>query len=253
MGPADLGATPITHPFYRELRDILGPRHTSSPPATLDTLAEEPQQAPEQESTPEVSPAPRGPPLEPTPRAPEQEEEGDSSSTETGLQILLPSRSSSRVSALGVRRPWEWTYSCTIGRTGERRRGFSGPGNPSGAIAPGQPLSRRPTGPTAGKMADPAPDSDGPPQLLAIHRRQLEVAEQHLQVEQRHLHLQEQALAWPQEAWGGVHGHVQPPSRLPGPPCCAGRCCACPECSPCHTTRYSAHRCAVCRRPATCR
>ncbi|XP_074846029.1 uncharacterized protein LOC142011080 [Carettochelys insculpta] len=32
------------------------------------------------------------------------------------------------------------------------------------------------------------------PQLLAIHRRQLEVAEQHLQ-------LQERALAWRQEAW----------------------------------------------------
>ncbi|XP_074832444.1 uncharacterized protein LOC142001278 isoform X2 [Carettochelys insculpta] len=40
------------------------------------------------------------------------------------------------------------------------------------------------------------------PQLLAIHRRQLEVAEQLLRVEQRRLHLQERALAWRQEAWG---------------------------------------------------
>ncbi|XP_074851196.1 leucine-rich repeat-containing protein 2 isoform X1 [Carettochelys insculpta] len=40
------------------------------------------------------------------------------------------------------------------------------------------------------------------PQLLALHRRQLEVAEQRLLVEQCHLHLQERALAWHQEAWG---------------------------------------------------
>ncbi|XP_074861507.1 uncharacterized protein LOC142019050 [Carettochelys insculpta] len=60
------GAAPVTCPFYRELRDILGPRHTSSPPATLDTSAEEPQQAPEAESAPEASPAPWGPP----PRSP---------------------------------------------------------------------------------------------------------------------------------------------------------------------------------------
>ncbi|XP_074853273.1 uncharacterized protein LOC142014510 [Carettochelys insculpta] len=163
------GAASITCPFYRELRDLLGPRHTSSPPATLDTSAEEPQQAPEVESAPEASPAPWGPLLEPTPGALEQEEEeeGDSSSTETGLQILLlPSRSSSRASApLGVPRPWEWTYSCTMGRTGECRRGVSGPEIPSGAIAPGQPLGGGPTGPTAGKTADPAPppDGDGPP------------------------------------------------------------------------------------------
>ncbi|XP_074873587.1 uncharacterized protein LOC142025056 [Carettochelys insculpta] len=94
------GATPVTCPFYRKLRDIPGPRHTSSPPATLDTSAEEPQQAPEPESAPEVSPAPQGPPLEPTPGASQQEEEeGDSSSAETGLHIILPSQSSSRASA----------------------------------------------------------------------------------------------------------------------------------------------------------
>ncbi|XP_074852531.1 cytochrome c oxidase assembly factor 8 isoform X1 [Carettochelys insculpta] len=40
------------------------------------------------------------------------------------------------------------------------------------------------------------------PQLLALHRRQVEVAEQRLRVEHRHLHLQERALAWRQEAWG---------------------------------------------------
>ncbi|XP_074839668.1 uncharacterized protein LOC142007046 [Carettochelys insculpta] len=61
------GAAPVTHPFYRELRAILGPRHTSSPPATLDTSADEPQQAPEAESAPEASPAPRGPPRSPPP------------------------------------------------------------------------------------------------------------------------------------------------------------------------------------------
>ncbi|XP_074838529.1 uncharacterized protein LOC142004751 [Carettochelys insculpta] len=61
------GAAPVTCPFYRELRDILGPRYTSSTPATLDTLAEEPQQAPGSESAPEVSPTPWGPPRSPLP------------------------------------------------------------------------------------------------------------------------------------------------------------------------------------------
>ncbi|XP_074862218.1 uncharacterized protein LOC142019356 [Carettochelys insculpta] len=94
------GAAPVTCPFYRELRDILGSRHTSSPPATLDTSADEAQQTLQPESAPEASPAPRGPPPEAIPGTSRQEEEeGGSSSTESSLQILLlPSQSSSRAS-----------------------------------------------------------------------------------------------------------------------------------------------------------
>ncbi|XP_074845092.1 uncharacterized protein LOC142010598 [Carettochelys insculpta] len=88
------GATPAACPFYRELRAILGPQYTSSPPATLDTSGDKPQQALE------TSPAPQGPPQEPTPGTPEEEEE--SSSDRGGLQIDLPSRSSSRASARRV-------------------------------------------------------------------------------------------------------------------------------------------------------
>ncbi|XP_074860695.1 uncharacterized protein LOC142018636 [Carettochelys insculpta] len=86
--------------IHREVRDILGPRHTSSPPATLDTSAKELQQALEVESAPAASPTPQGPPQEPTPGAPEEEEEeGESSSSDAGLRIAIPSRSSSRTSA----------------------------------------------------------------------------------------------------------------------------------------------------------
>ncbi|XP_074840872.1 uncharacterized protein LOC142008014 [Carettochelys insculpta] len=94
-------ASPPTCLFYRELRSILGPRYTSSLSATLDTSANESQQAPEAESAPEASPAPQGPPQDPTPGMPE-EEEGESSSSDRGLQIILPSQSSSRVSAQRV-------------------------------------------------------------------------------------------------------------------------------------------------------
>ncbi|XP_074855661.1 uncharacterized protein LOC142015760 [Carettochelys insculpta] len=94
------GAASAACPFYKELREILGPWYTTSPLATLDTSADEPQQAPEPESGPEASPAPQGPPEEPTPGTAE-EEEGESSS-DGGLLIDLPSRSSSRASARWV-------------------------------------------------------------------------------------------------------------------------------------------------------
>ncbi|XP_074858326.1 uncharacterized protein LOC142017411 [Carettochelys insculpta] len=198
------GAAPVTCPFYRELRDILGPRHTSSPPATLDTLAEEPQQAPEAEYAPEVSPAP----LEPTPGAPEQEEEdeGDSSSTETGLQILLPSRSSSRASAPRVS-PDRGSGPTAAPSEGPESAGEAsvvpetppGPSLQASPSAEDRPAPQRARRQTQHHHHPTATD----PQLLAIHRRQLEVAEQRLRVEQRRLHLQERALAWRQEAWGG--------------------------------------------------
>ncbi|XP_074844694.1 uncharacterized protein LOC142010288 [Carettochelys insculpta] len=201
------GAAPVTCPFYRELRDILGPRHTSSPPATLDTSAEEPQQAPELESALEASPAPRGPPLAPTPGAPEQEEEeeeGDSSSTDTRLQILLPSRNSSRASAPRVS-PDRGSGPTAAPSEGPESAGEasvvpeSPPGpslqaSPSVEDRPAQQRTRRRTQ----QQQPPATD----PQLLALHCRQVEVTEQRLRVEQGRLHLQERALAWRQEAWG---------------------------------------------------
>ncbi|XP_074859922.1 uncharacterized protein LOC142018229 [Carettochelys insculpta] len=89
------------------------------------------------------------------------------------------------------------------------------------------------------------------PQLLAIHRRQLEVAEQHLQVEQRRLHLQERELAWRQEAWGA---YMETFNRLVdylAPPCRASRRSAHPAHSTRRATHCSARRCAIRRRPAT--
>ncbi|XP_074847927.1 uncharacterized protein LOC142012040 [Carettochelys insculpta] len=201
------GAAPVTCPFYRELRDIVGTRHTSSPPATLDTSAEESQQALQPESAPEVSPAPRGPPLEPTPRAPEQEEEekeGDSSSTDTGLHILLPSRSSSQASA-----PWV-SPDCGSGPTAAPSEGPESAGeasavpeSPPGPSLQASPSAEdRPAPRWARRQTQHHHPMAADPQLLALHRRQVEVAEQQLRVEQRRLHLQEGALAWRQEAWG---------------------------------------------------
>ncbi|XP_074860526.1 uncharacterized protein LOC142018532 [Carettochelys insculpta] len=193
------GAAPVTCPFYRELRDILGPRHTSSPPATLDTSANEPQQALQPESAPEASPTPWGPPLEPTPgtsrREEEEEEEGGSSSAESRLQILLlPSRSSSRASApLGspdrgsglTAAPSEGPEE-SAGEASVVPESPPGPSLQASPSAEDQPAPRRARRRTPRHHQPTATD----PQLLAIHHRQLEVAEQ------------EWALAWRQEAWG---------------------------------------------------
>ncbi|XP_074860727.1 uncharacterized protein LOC142018671 [Carettochelys insculpta] len=208
------------------LQRAQGPRHTTSPLATLDTSAEEPQQVPEAESAPEASPAPRGPPQEPTPGAPEEEEEErDSSSSDAGLHIILPSRSSSRASA-----PW---VSPDRG-SGPSAAPLEGPESagevsvvlesPPGPSLQASPLAEQRPAPRRGRRRTqhhqpPAMD----PQLLALHRRQLEVAEQRLRVEERRLHLQERALAWRQEAWGGLHADPQPHRGLPGPPGCTGR------------------------------
>ncbi|XP_074834718.1 uncharacterized protein LOC142002476 [Carettochelys insculpta] len=202
------GATPITCPFYRELRDILGPRHTSSPPATLDTSANEPQQALQPESIPEVSPAPRGPPLEPTPGPSwqEEEEEGGSSSAESGLQILLlPSRSSSRASAP---RGSPDRGSGPTAAPSERPEESAGEASVVLESSPGPSLQASPStedrpAPRRARQRTPQQHPTATdPQLLAIHRRQLEVAEQRLRVDQHGLDLPEWALAWCQEAWG---------------------------------------------------
>ncbi|XP_074840778.1 uncharacterized protein LOC142007972 [Carettochelys insculpta] len=197
------GAAPVTCPIYRELRDILGPQHTSSPLATLDTSAEEPQQAPEVESTPEASPAPRGPPQEPTSGAPE--EEGDSSSIDTGLQILLlPSWSSSRASAPRVS-PDRGSGPSAAPAEGPESAGEASvvPESPPGPSLQASPSAEQRLAPRRARwrtQQQQPPVTD--PQLLALHSRQVEVAEQWLRVEQHRLHQQEQALAWHQEAWG---------------------------------------------------
>ncbi|XP_074873351.1 uncharacterized protein LOC142024909 [Carettochelys insculpta] len=223
------GAAPVTYPFYRELRDILGPRHTSSPPATLDTSADEPEQALQPGSAPEVSPAPRGPPPEAIPgtsRQEEEEEEGGSSSAESSLQILLlPSRSSSRTSdprgspdrGSGPTGPEESAGKASV--VPESPPGPSLQGSPSAEERPAPWRARRRT-----PRLLPAAATD--PQLLAILRRQLEVSEQHLR-------LQEQALAWRREAWGAyketinrlvdyLAPHAAPAEPPPAMPAAAG-------------------------------
>ncbi|XP_074843907.1 uncharacterized protein LOC142009567 [Carettochelys insculpta] len=192
------GATPVTCPFYRELRDILGSRHTSSPPATLDTSADEPQQALQTESAPEASPAPQGPPPEAIPGTSRQEEEeeeegGGSSSAESSLQILLPSRSSSRASAP------RGSPDRGSGPTGpEESAGEASvvPESPPGPSLQGSPSAEERPAPWRARRQTPRllPLTATDPQLLAI-LQQLEVSEQHLQ-------LQKRAVAWRQEAWG---------------------------------------------------
>ncbi|XP_074839743.1 uncharacterized protein LOC142007105 isoform X2 [Carettochelys insculpta] len=189
------GAAPVTCPFYRELRDILGPRHTSSPPATLDTSADEPQQALQMESAPGGKP--RTPEATPgtSRQKEEEEEEGGSSSTESSLQILLlPSRSSSRASAP------RGSPDRGSGPTGpEESAGEASvvPESPPGPSLQGSPSAENRPAPRRARRRTPRlqPPTATDLQLLAIHRRQLEVAKQHLQ-------LQERALAWRQEAWG---------------------------------------------------
>ncbi|XP_074835262.1 uncharacterized protein LOC142002775 [Carettochelys insculpta] len=195
------GAAPVTCPFYRELRDILDSRHTSSPPATLDTSADEPEQALQPGSAPEVSPAPRGPPLEAIPgtsrQEEEEEEEGGSSSTDSSLQIfLLPSRSSSRASDP---RGSPDRGSGPTGLEESASEALVVPETPPGPSLQGSPSAEEPPAPRRARRRTlrllPAAATD--PQLLAILRRQLEVSEQHLR-------LQEQALAWHREAWGAL-------------------------------------------------
>ncbi|XP_074837035.1 uncharacterized protein LOC142003718 [Carettochelys insculpta] len=195
-------STPGPYPGQQLCYSLRTYTHTSSPPATLDTSAEELQKAPEPESAPEASPASRGPPLEPTPGAPEQEEEeeGDSSSTDTGLQILLPSRSSSRVS------PDRGSGPTAAPSEGPESAGEASvvPESPPGPLLQASPSAEdRPAPQWARRRShqqQPLPAMA--PQLLALHHRQVEVAEQRLRVEQGRLHLQERALAWHQEAWG---------------------------------------------------
>ncbi|XP_074859103.1 uncharacterized protein LOC142017774 [Carettochelys insculpta] len=189
------GAAPITCPFYRELRAILGPRHTSYPPATLDTSAEEPQQAPEAESAQEASP---GAPEE------EEEEERDSSSSDAGLHIILPSRSSSRASAPWVS-PDRGSGLSAAPLEGPESAGEASvvPESPPGPSLQASPTAEHRPAPRRGRQRTQHHQLTATdPQLLALHRWQLEVAEQRLRVEERCLHLQERALAWRQEAWG---------------------------------------------------
>ncbi|XP_074863167.1 uncharacterized protein LOC142019792 [Carettochelys insculpta] len=200
------GAAPRHLPFYRELRDIPGPRHTSFSPATLDTSAKEPQQALEAESAPEASSAPRGPPQEPTPGAPEEEEEeeGESSSSDTGLQMILPSRTSSRASAPQVSPDWGSGPSAASSEgpesAGEASVVLDSPPGPSLQASPS--VEDRPAPRRGRRRTQHHHPTATDPQLLALHHRQLEVAEQRLPVEECRLQLQEQVLAWRQEAWG---------------------------------------------------
>ncbi|XP_074866799.1 uncharacterized protein LOC142021631 [Carettochelys insculpta] len=198
------GATPVTCPFYKELREILGPRHTSSPPATLDTLADEPQQAPKVESAPEASPTPQGPPQEPTPGTPEEEEEGGSSSSDGELQIAILSWSSSRVSAHRVSPDRGSEPSATPSEGLESAGEVSVvPESPLGPSLQASPSAEHRPAPGRGRQrTQHHPRTATDPQLLAILWQQLEVSEQRLRVEEQHLHLQERALAWHQEAWG---------------------------------------------------
>ncbi|XP_074841661.1 uncharacterized protein LOC142008374 [Carettochelys insculpta] len=202
------GAAPVTCPFYRELRDILGSRHTSPPLATLDTSADEPQQALQPGSAPEVSPAPRGSPPEAIPgtsrQGEEEEEEGGSSSTDSSLQILLlPSQSSSRASDP------RGSPDRGSGPTGpEESAGEASvvPESPPGPSLQGSPSAEEPPAPRRARRRTPCllPAVATDPQLLTIHRRQLEVSEQQLEVSRQYIRLQEQALAWRRESWGAL-------------------------------------------------
>ncbi|XP_074839560.1 uncharacterized protein LOC142006946 [Carettochelys insculpta] len=164
MRPANLGP-PFHLPFYRELRDILGPRHTYSPLATLDTSAEEPQQAPEPESSLE-------------------------SSSRASAPRVSPDRGSGPTAAPSER----------LESAGEASVVPETPLGPSLQASPSADYRLDPRWARRRTQQHHTPATD--PQMLAIHRRQLEVAEQRLRVEQRCLHLQEWALAWREEAWG---------------------------------------------------
>ncbi|XP_074853259.1 uncharacterized protein LOC142014504 [Carettochelys insculpta] len=138
-----------------------------------------------------------GPSPEPTPGPSwqEEEEEGGSSSAESGLQILLlPSRSSSRASA-----PWgspDHGSGPTEGPEESAGETSVVPETPPGPSLQASPLAVDQPAPRWARRRTPRHHqlTATDPQLLAIYRRQLEVAEQHLQ-------LQERALAWRQEAW----------------------------------------------------
>ncbi|XP_074838852.1 uncharacterized protein LOC142005077 [Carettochelys insculpta] len=234
---------------WMELRDILGSQHTSSPPATLDTSVDEPQQALQPESTPEASLAPSGHPPEATPGTSRQEEEeeeaGGSSSAESSLQILLlPSRSSSRASA--PRGSPDRGSGPTEGPEESAGEVSVVPESPPGPSLQGSPSAEDQPAPRRARRRTPRlqPPTATDPHLLAIHRRQLEVAEQHLQ-------LQKQALAWRQEAWGAYMETFNCLVDYLAPPCRAGRNIACPACSCSPTTSCSARRRPVRRRPAT--
>ncbi|XP_074854610.1 uncharacterized protein LOC142015095 [Carettochelys insculpta] len=237
------GAAPITCPFYRELRDIVGPRHTTSPPATLDTSADKPQQAPE--SAPETSPAPQGPPQEPTPGAPEEEE---SSSSDGGLHIIMASRRSSQASAHWVS-PDRGSGPSAAPLEGPESAGKESvvPDSPPRPSLQASPLAEDRPSPTAGKMGDPAPPPDGDGHPAAGHPSSAAGGRRAAAAG---------GGAPPPAAgagaglvpggMGGLHADLRPYRRLPGPSCHAVRRCACPACS----THCTTH-CAVRRRTAT--
>ncbi|XP_074868253.1 uncharacterized protein LOC142022379 [Carettochelys insculpta] len=173
---------------------------------------------------------PKAPPQEPTPATPE-EEEGESSSSDGGLWIALPSRSSSRASAHRV------SPDCGSGPSAAPSEGLESasevsvvPESPPGPSVQASPSAEHRPAPGWGRRrSQHHPRTATDPQLLAIVRRQLEVSEQRLRVEERCLQLQEQALAWHQEAWGAFRctfehiaehlaPHAAPSAALPALP-----------------------------------
>ncbi|XP_074844483.1 uncharacterized protein LOC142010117 [Carettochelys insculpta] len=133
-----------------------------------------------------------------------EEEEGESSSSDAGLRIAIPSRSSSRASAPRVS-PDHGSGPSAAPSEGPESAGELSvvPDSPLGPSLQASPSVENRPAPRWGRQRTQhhhpmATD----PQLLAIHHRQLEVAEQRLRVEERRLQLQERALAWRQEAWG---------------------------------------------------
>ncbi|XP_074848188.1 uncharacterized protein LOC142012236 [Carettochelys insculpta] len=120
------------------------------------------------------------------------------------------------------------------------------PETPPGPSLQGSPSAEERLAPRRARQRTPRllPAAATDPQLLAIHRRQLEVSEQHLR-------LQEQALAWRREAWGAFLDTINRLIDSLAPPCRAGCATArhARSCSP--TTGCSSRRRAVRRRPTT--
>ncbi|XP_074840125.1 uncharacterized protein LOC142007398 [Carettochelys insculpta] len=238
------GAAPVTCPFYRELREILGPQHTSSLPATLDTSADEPQQAPEAESTLEASPATQGPSPRSPPLGHRRRRRGDPPPAMRG------SRSPSRPGAPAGRLPTGCPLTVGVDHQLHHRRVRRAPERCQWSWRAHRghhcrPAPQRSTNQPQGG-ADGGPSTTHgrrrTPQLLATLRRQLEVSEQRLWVDERRLQLREQALAWRQEAWGAFMCTFERIVDYLDPPCRASCLSAHPACSTRRSTRCSPRR-----------
>ncbi|XP_074855773.1 uncharacterized protein LOC142015818 [Carettochelys insculpta] len=213
---ADLGPPPPLAPFTGSSGKSWAPGTPPPPLATLDTSADESQQVPETESTPEASPAPQGAPPGAHPGTQEEEEEA---SSDGGLLIDLPFRSSSRASTRWVF-PDRGTGPSAAPSEGPESTGAASvvPESPLGPSQQASPSAEHGPAPGRSRQQRSHPQASTDSQLLATLRCQLEVCERRLQVEEPWLHLQERVLAWRQEAWGAFTHTFQDIARHLAPP-----------------------------------